>query len=191
LADAAGPQPVFQGCGDHGPPPRSRGAEASGRAAEAGLGRPGDPGRASPVDACGIAHPAARHARHRTGLAPQANPTQVDVSQLARPTQDQPGNTRACAATGAGEPSLGIPQSARRAVPARLPGQRCDHPADPARPTAQTGPAERGHIMAGFPAHSGARAAGLRLLPRGHDLPETTVRTVRHGVATRHCKSSA
>jgi len=42
-------------------------------------------------------------------------------------------------------------------------------------------PAERGHIMAGFPAHSRARAAGLRFLPRGHDLPETTVRTVRHG----------
>jgi putative transposase len=46
---------------------------------------------------------------------------------------------RACAATGAGEPGLGIPQSARRAVPARLPGQRRDHPADPARPTAQAG----------------------------------------------------
>jgi hypothetical protein len=29
LADAVGPQPVFQGCGDHGPPARSRGAAAS------------------------------------------------------------------------------------------------------------------------------------------------------------------
>ena len=57
----------------------------------------------------GSARPSARHARHRTGLAPQANPTQVDVSQPARPTQDQPGDTRACAATGAGEPGLGIP----------------------------------------------------------------------------------
>ena len=45
---------MFQGCGDHGPPPRSRGAAASGRAAEAGLGRPGDPGGAGPVDACDI-----------------------------------------------------------------------------------------------------------------------------------------
>ena len=53
--------------------------------------------------------------------------------------------------------------------------------ADPARPTAQTGPAECGHIMAGFPAHSGARAAGLRFLPRGHDLPQAPVRAVRHG----------
>src|ERR1017187_2994036 len=34
LADAAGPQPVSQGCGDHGAPPRSRGA---------GLAPPADP----------------------------------------------------------------------------------------------------------------------------------------------------
>ena len=48
-------------------------------------------------------------------------------------------------------PAWGIPQSARRAVPAWLPGQRREHPVDPARRTAQSGPAERGHIMAGFP----------------------------------------
>ena len=45
----------------------------------------------------------------------------------------------------------------------------------------QAGPAERGHLLAGVPAHSGRRPAGLRFLPRGHDLPQAPVRAVRHG----------
>ena len=77
-------------------------------------------------------------------------------------------------------------RSARRTVPAQLPGQRRDRPADPARPAAQTGRAERGHIMAGFPANSGARAAGLRFLPRGHDLPERLYVLCVMEVATWH-----
>ena len=76
-------------------------------------------------------------------------------------------------------PARGVPPGARRAVPARAPGQRGDRAADPAHPTTQTAPAERRHLRAGVPAHSGARAAGLRLLPCRHDLPPAPVRTVR------------
>jgi Integrase core domain len=43
----------------------------------------------------------------------------------------------------------------------------------------QAGPAERGHVLAGVPAHSGTWAAGLRLLSRGHDLPQTSLCVVR------------
>jgi putative transposase len=74
-----------------------------------------------------------------------------------------------------------IPPSARRTAPARPPGQRSDSAADLARPAAQASPAERGHLLAGVPAHSGARAAGLRLLHHGHDLPQAPVHPVRHG----------
>jgi len=52
---------------------------------------------------------------------------------------------------GAGESGLGIPQGARRAMPARSPHQRGDRAADLARPAVQTGPAENGHILAGVP----------------------------------------
>jgi hypothetical protein len=45
----------------------------------------------------------------------------------------------------------------------------------------QTGPTEGGHLLGGVPADSGAWATGLRFLPRGHDLPQMPVRTVRHG----------
>jgi hypothetical protein len=57
------------------------------------------------------------------------------------------------AAAGAGEPGLGVPQGARRTIPARPPHQRGDGAADPARPAAQTGTAERRHPLAGVPAH--------------------------------------
>ena len=42
-------------------------------------------------------------------------------------------------------------------------------------------PRERGHLLAGVPARPGRGPAGLRLLPRGHDLPQAPVRAVRHG----------
>ena len=57
--------------------------------------------------------------------------------------------------------------------PARSPRQRGDRAADPARPAAQTGPAESGHVLAGVPACSGTRAPGLRFLPCGHDFADT------------------
>jgi len=76
---------------------------------------------------------------------------------------------------------MGVPPGARRADPARSPGQRGDRAADLARPAAQTSAAGRGHLLAGVPAHSGARAAGLRLLPCRHDLPPAPLRTVRDG----------
>ena len=44
----------------------------------------------------------------------------------------------------------GLPQGARRTIPARPPHQRSDRAADPARPAAQTGPAERRHLLAGL-----------------------------------------
>jgi hypothetical protein len=81
-----------------------------------------------------------------------------------RPAAHQPGHPRPGVAAGAGEPRLGIPQSLRRTLPARSPRQRSDRAVDPARPPAQTGSAEHGHLLASVPARSGARAAGLRLL---------------------------
>jgi hypothetical protein len=36
------------------------------------------------------------------------------------------------------------------------------------------------HLLAGIPPHPSRRPAGLRLLSRGHDLPHTPVRAVRH-----------
>ena len=101
---------------------------------------PGDPGGAGPAAASGAARPPARHtgtllAWHRRLLT-----TQLDVSEPARPPEDQPGDPRPGAAAGAREPGLGIPQGAWRADPARSPGQRGDRAADLARPAAQAGP---------------------------------------------------
>ena len=70
----------------------------------------------------------------------------------------------------------GEPQSPRRTRPARSPRQRSDSAADPARPAAQTGSAENGYLLASVPACSGAWAAVLRLLPCGHDFPQTPLR---------------
>src|SRR5450759_1975941 len=52
---------------------------------------------------------------------------------------------------------------------------------NPARPAAQAGPTERGHLLAGVPAHSDRWPIGLRFLPCRHDLPQAPVRAVRHG----------
>ena len=54
-----------------------------------------------------------------------------------------------------GEPVLGIPQDPRRAMPTRPPHQRGDGAADPARPPVHSGPAARGYLLAGVPAHAG------------------------------------
>ena len=105
----------------------------------------------------------------------------MDVPEPARPTANQPGHPRPGIAAGAREPGLGIPQGARRTVPARSPHQRGDGAADPARPAAQAGPTERGHLLAGVPAHSDRWPIGLRFLPCRHDLPQAPVRAVRHG----------
>jgi putative transposase len=74
------------------------------------------------------------------GLAPPPDHPQVDVPEPVRPAEDQPGDPRAGAAGGAGEPGLGVPQGARRADPARIPGQRSECAADLARPAAPTSP---------------------------------------------------
>ena len=47
-------------------------------------------------------------------------------------------------------------------------------------------PPDRGHLLAGVPARSGARTAGLRFLPRGHDLPQRLYVLFVMEVATRH-----
>src|ERR1017187_229275 len=78
-------------------------------------------------------------------------------------------------------PAPGVPPGARRAVPARAPGQRGDRAADPARPAPPADTPQSGHLRAGVPARTGTRAAGLRLLPRRHDLPPAPARAVRHG----------
>jgi len=45
----------------------------------------------------------------------------------------------------------------------------------------QSGPAARGYLLAGVPAHASGWPAGLRFLSCGHGVPEAPVRTVRHG----------
>jgi hypothetical protein len=67
--------------------------------------------------------------------------TQVDISEPVRPAEDQPADPGPGAAARAREPSLGVPQSARRADPARTPDQRSNPTADLARPPAQASPA--------------------------------------------------
>jgi hypothetical protein len=181
LAATARPQPGVQERRDPGSPSRSHAAASSGRPARAGLGRPGGPGGVGPVAARGAAGPPARHTWHTAGLAPPSHHAQVDVPEKARPPQHQPGDPRSGAAAGTREPGLGVPQGARRGAPTRSPRQRGDRAADPARPRAQTGPAESGHVLAGVPACSGARAPGLRFLPCGHDFADTPVCAVRDG----------
>src|ERR1700722_8715792 len=105
----------------------------------------------------------------------------MDVPEPAGSSWDLPGHPRPGAAAGAGDPSLGIPQSPRRAVPARPPHQRGDGAADLARPAAQAGAAERGHLLAGVPARAGRWLAGLWFLPYRLDLPQALVCAGRHG----------
>jgi putative transposase len=93
------------------------------------------------------------------GLAPPPDHPQMDVPEPARPAAHQQRHPRPSAATGAGEPHLGIQQSPRRTPPARSSHQRSDRAADPARPAAQTGSPNDGHLLASVPARSGARAA--------------------------------
>jgi len=51
----------------------------------------------------------------------------------------------------------------------RPPNQRGDRPADPPLHPPARAP-QAGQFLPGVPVHSGARAAGMRLLPCRHDL---------------------
>ena len=124
--------------------------------------------------------PAARHARDAAGLAPPPDHTHMDISEPARPPRDQPGDPGPGAAAGAGEPGLGY-----RRVHGEL--TRLGHHVSEATVrrilrTRRHGPAPR-HLDTSWRAFlrsPSRRAAGLRLLPCGHDLPHAPVRTVRH-----------
>jgi hypothetical protein len=117
--------------------------------------------------------------------------------QPGRPHQS--GDPRPGCTAGAGEPGLGIPQSPRRTAPARSPHQRGNGAADPARPAAQAGPAERGYLLAGIyssPANgtcgrSWANTPAIttgtaRISPASSDRPTTTTRPARRWT----CQSS-
>ena len=67
-----------------------------------------------------------RKAGYAAGLAPRPDHARVDVPGPGRPPAHQPGHPRPSSAAGAGEPGLGVPQGARRAVPARSPRQGGD-----------------------------------------------------------------
>ena len=136
--------------------------------AQAGLGRPCHPGGAGPAAASCAARTPARHAGNAAGLAPPPDHPQMDVPEPARPPADEPGHPRPGPAAGAGEPGVGVPQGPRRAVPARSLHQRGDGAADLARPSVQAGPAERGYLLAGVPAHASGWPAGLRFLSCGY-----------------------
>ncbi len=90
------------------------------------------------------------------------------------------GNPRPGAAARAAEPGLGVSQGARGTDSSRSPRQRGDRAGDPACPAPPAGSPPSGHLLAGIPPHPSRRSAGLRLLPRGHDLPQTPVCAVRH-----------
>jgi transposase InsO family protein len=59
--------------------------------------------------------------------------------------------------------------------PPGLPGQRGDSAADPPRPWLSARSAWHRHFLAQVPARPGSGPAGLRLLHRGHDLPQAAV----------------
>src|SRR6266542_3074231 len=180
LAAPAGPQPGVQERGNYRALSRGHGAAPAGRPAQAGLGRPGRPGGAGPAATRRAARPPARHTGHAADVAPPPDHPQVDdPNRPGRPRISQEIRAWYCGLRARTRP--GIPQGARRAGPARSPHQRCDRQADLASPAAQTSPAERGHLLAGVPAHPSARTAGLRFLPCGHDLPPTPVCAVRDG----------
>src|SRR5215472_6105969 len=65
-----------------------------------------------------------------------------------------------------------VPPGARRAGPPRLSGQSSDRAADPPRSRPPACPARPGHLLAHLPARPGRGPAGVRLLHRGHDLPQ-------------------
>src|SRR6516165_7855843 len=120
------------------------------------------------------------------GLAPPPDHPQVDLPGSAGPSDDWPGDRRPGTAAGDGEPRVGLQRGAWRADPSWPPGQSGDCPADPPRPGHQARSPRPGHLLAEVPALPGGGTAGMRLLHRGHDLPQAPVCAVRHGdIATR------
>jgi hypothetical protein len=81
-----------------------QGAPASGPPAQAGLGRSGGPGGTGPAAASRVARPSASSTGHAARLAPPPDHTEVDVSEPARSSGDQPQHPRPGTAAGAGEP---------------------------------------------------------------------------------------
>src|SRR5262249_54847916 len=112
-----------QGRGDPGATPRGDGPPPPGGPAEAGLGRPCDPFSPGPAAATRTAGQPTGHPGNPAGLAPPPAYPQVDLPESAWPPVGRAGGSRPGVADGGGEPRLGIPPGARRADPARLPGQ--------------------------------------------------------------------
>src|SRR5690349_2524598 len=108
LAGPARPQPGIQGRGDNGAAARGDGAPPADGPAQAGLGQPRGPGGTGPAAATLAAGQPAGYAGNPAGLAPPADHPQVDLPEPARPPADEPGDPRAGAAPGGGEPGLGI-----------------------------------------------------------------------------------
>ena len=92
---------------------RGDGAPSADDPAQAGLGRPRGPGGTGPAAATLAAGESAGYAGNAADLASSADHPKVDLPEPARPPADQPGDPRAGAAPGGGEPCLGIPPSAR------------------------------------------------------------------------------
>jgi hypothetical protein len=161
LAGPAGPQPGVQGLRNHGVASRGDGAPPPGGPAQAGLGRPRGPGGPGPAAPGRAAWQPAGHAGNPAGLAPPSDHPQVDSPGTAGPPRDQPGDPRPGAATGGGEPRLGIPPGARRADPSRPPHQPGDRAADPPRNGLPARSPRPGHLLAQLRARPGGGTAGV------------------------------
>src|SRR5690349_10305000 len=107
LAGPAGPQSGIQGCGDHGAAARAGGASPPDSPAQAGLGRPRDPGGPGPPAVTGTAGEPAGYAGNAAGLAPPSDYPQVDVPEPAGPPGGRPGDPRPGAAARKGESHVG------------------------------------------------------------------------------------
>jgi len=104
------------------------------------------------------ARPPARHAGNAAGLAPPPDHRKWTYPN-GPPPADEPGHPRLVLRL-ARETRRGVPQGARRGVPARSLHQRGDGAADLARLSVQAGHAVRGYLLAGVPAHASGWPAG-------------------------------